>query len=119
MSLQIEPIARITSIIYAGFGFLFWIAYCLRTTVDYITLPVGIIAPLLNLNVNLNFHRSASVFANLGFLLGSIACYALTGWLTAAAAVGCFNLVARFKGGISADFALLRPKQERQTASVQ
>ena len=118
--MQIEPIARITAIIYAGFGFLFWIAYCLSTAVDYyITLPVGIIAPLLNLNVNLNFTFASSVFVNLGFLLGSIACYALTGWLTAAAAVGCFNLVARFKGGISADFALLRPKQERQTASAQ
>jgi hypothetical protein len=43
VSLRIEPIARVSAIIYATFGFLFWITYCL-SDVDTITLPIGVIA---------------------------------------------------------------------------
>jgi hypothetical protein len=76
------------------------------SNVDTITLPVGVIAPLLHLNVNFDFHRSPSVLVNCLFLLGSLAAYAAIGWLTAALAVTCFNVAARLKGGISTDFVL-------------
>jgi hypothetical protein len=113
IALRVQPIARTLAIVYAAFGLLFWIAFCLND-VEYITLPVGVIAPLLNFNFNFNFHRSHDVVHNALLLLGSILSYALSGWLTAAAAVICFNVVARWKGGIDADFISLRQKRKSE-----
>lgn len=98
------------AIIYALFGTVFWITYYL-SNVEYITLPVGVIGPLLHLNFNLKFTRSTDVTYNMLLLLGSAASYALTGWLTAAAGVICFNVAARWRGGIDADFISFRQKR--------
>jgi hypothetical protein len=102
------------AIVYAAFGLLFWITFCLGNA-EYITLPVGIIAPLLHLSFNLNFHRSTDLTYNGLLLLGSIVSYALTGWLTAAAAVICFNAVARWKGGVKSDFISFSETRQPET----
>jgi hypothetical protein len=115
IGLRIAPVARIAAIIYAAFGFLFWIAFS-WSDVGVITLPVGVIAPLLHLNVNFNFPRSASVLVNCCYLLGSLVAYAVTGWLTAALAVTCFNLAAKLKGGFNTDFVLFRPERREMLA---
>ena len=117
IGLRLEPIARVSAIIYAAFGLLFWIAFSL-SDVGAITLPVGVIAPLLHLNVNFNFPRSTSVLVNCLYLLGSLAAYAATGWLTAALAVTCFNLIAKLKGGVRASFVVLRPEQQEPESAV-
>lgn len=107
---KVRPIAFVFAVIYAALGVFFWITYCV-STVDYITLPVGFIAPLSNLNFNFHLHRSSSIPYNLLLLLGSILSYGFSGWITSAIAVICFNAIAKTKGGISADFVRLREKQ--------
>ena len=107
VALKTEPIARLFAMIYACFGFVTWLAFAFSGT-GYITLPFGIIGPMVHLNVNLVFRRSTDLLYNLLLLIGSILCFAVTGWLTAAAGVLCFNLVAKRKGGIPADFISLR-----------
>jgi hypothetical protein len=107
LALKIQPIARVFATIYAVFGLLSWIAFRVAG-MSYITLPFGIIGPLVHLNFNLTLPRSNNLFYNLLLVLGSIGSFALTGWLTAAVGVFCFNLVAKRRRGISADFVSLR-----------
>lgn len=118
IALKVQPIARTVALIYAAFGLVFWITF-LVSNVDYISLPVGIIPPLLHLNFNFQFHRSTDLAYNAMLLLGSIVSHALTGWLTAAAAVICFNVVARWRGGIDADFISLHEERKPETVLSQ
>ena len=112
---KIQPIASVFAVIYAALGAFFWLSYCV-SGVEYITLPVGLIAPLLRLNVNFNLHRSSDVLYNVLLLLGSVLTYAFSGWLTSALAVLCVNVVAKMRNGIDADF--IRIREQRQTESA-
>ena len=118
VALRIQPIARVVAAIYAVFGASFWMAYCLSKA-QYLTLPVGLIAPMVHFNFNFNFHRSTDVVYNVLLLLASIAGYALTGWLTAAVLIICFNVAAWLKGGIDADFISFRENQHPERALAQ
>jgi hypothetical protein len=115
MALRIQPIARVVAAIYAIFGASFWITYCFSKA-PYLTLPVGIVAPMVHFNFNFHFHRTTDVVYNVLLFLASIAGYALTGWLTAMALVICFNVAARWKGGIDADFISFRENRHPETA---
>ena len=107
VALRIQPIARVVAAIYALFGASFWITYCFSEA-PYLTLPVGLVAPMVHFNFNFHIHRTNDVAYNLLLFLASVVGYALTGWLTAMALVICFNLAARLKGGINADFISFR-----------
>src|ERR1700733_3587604 len=107
VALRIQPIARVVSAIYAIFGATFWISYCLSTA-QYLTLPIGIVAPMIHLNFNFHFNRTTDVLNNVLLFFASLAGYALTGWLTAMVLVISFNVVAKLKGGIEADFISFR-----------
>jgi hypothetical protein len=115
VALSVQPIARVVAAIYAIFGASFWIAYCFSKAA-YFTLPVGLVAPMVHFNFNFNFHRTTDVVYNLLIFLASVAGYALTGWLTATALVICFNVAARLKGGINADFIAFGENQHPETA---
>ncbi len=115
MALRIPPIARVVAAIYAIFGASFWIAYCFSKA-PYLTLPVGIVAPMVHFNFNFNFQRTTDAVYNVLLFLASVAGYALTGWLTAMALVICFNVAARWKGGIDADFISFRENRHPETA---
>ena len=65
-------------------------------------LPVGMVAPMVHFNFN--FQRTKDPVYKTLLFFASIVGYALTGWLTSMALVICFNLAARLKGGIDADF---------------
>jgi hypothetical protein len=99
MALRIQPIARAVAAIYAIFGASFWITYCFSKA-EYLTLPVGIVAPMVHFNFH--FHRTTDVVYNVLLFLGSVAGYALTGW--------------RWKGGIDADFISFRENRHPETA---
>ena len=60
MALRIQPIARVVAAIYAIFGATFWITYCFSKA-EYLTLPVGIVAPMVNFSFNFHFHRTSNV----------------------------------------------------------
>ena len=115
---KIQPIASVFAIIYAALGAFFWIAYCV-SRVDYITLPVGFIAPLLNLSFNFHLARSSNILYNLLLLLASLLSYGFSGWLTSAVAVICFNAIAKMKGGINAGFIRLQEQRSHESLVTQ
>jgi hypothetical protein len=101
MSLRVAPVARTLAIIYGVLGFTYLPTLLLMSAKE-MTLPVGIVAPLVHLN--LNFHLPLPTHFLTGVLSAVAAslCYAVTGWLTGVAAVFVFNFVARLIGGIEA-----------------
>lgn len=115
IALKIQPIARVVAAIYALFGAFFWITYCFSQA-QYFTLPVGIVAPMVHFNFNFHFQRTTDVVYILLLLVGSVAGYALTGWLTAVTLIFCFNGVARLKGGIDANFISFRENRHSEVA---
>jgi hypothetical protein len=90
------------AILYAGFSPLIVISMLLSKA-DYLRIPLGLVAPPLTfLNINFDIQRPEHFMSGMLFLLFGAACYAATGWLTGAAAVVCFNFIARRTGGIEA-----------------
>ena len=119
LALRIQPIAKVVAAIYGLFGIVFWITFCF-TKAPYLTLPVGLVAPMVHFHFNFNFnvHRANDVAYNVLLFLASVIGYALTGWLTAMALVICFNLAAWLKGGIDADFISFRENQHPQSGAA-
>jgi len=115
VALRIQPIAKLVAAIYGLFGVLFWVTYAFGKA-PYLTLPVGLVLPWVHFNFNFNFHRSTDAVYNVLLFLASVVGYALTGWLTAMVLVICFNVAARLKGGIDADFISFRENQHPETA---
>jgi len=115
VALRIQPIARVVAAVYALFGASFWITYCLSKA-EYLTLPVGLVAPMVHFSFNLHFHRTTDVAYNVLIFFASVAGYALTGWLTAMALVICFNVAARLQGGIDSGFISFRENQQAERA---
>ncbi len=71
---------------------------------------------MVHFSFNFHFHPLLTLVYNVLLFLASVAGYALTGWLTAMALVICFNLAARLKGGIDADFISFRENQAPERA---
>ena len=95
--------ARILSVVYAFLGLIRFLMFAFSGD-GYITLPIGVIAPLIYLNVNLNLPRSTSMAYIIFIFFAAIISYAVSGWITGAAAVLCFNFVAKRMGGIDAKY---------------
>jgi hypothetical protein len=110
MALRIQPIAKVMAGIYAIFGVSFWVSYCVGKA-PYLTLPVGLVGPMVHFGFNFHFQRTTDIAYNVLLFLASVASYALTGWLTALVLVICFNLAARLKGGIDPGFISFRKNQ--------
>jgi hypothetical protein len=103
MSVRVTPIARILAIAYAVFGIVAFLQFAV-SSVQYLTLPFGVVAPLVHLNLNLNLARSTNVYYNLFLCLASVVSYSLTGWLTGAVVALCFNQIAKYTGGVDAKY---------------
>jgi hypothetical protein len=101
-----EPVARVVAIIY---GFIGLGAFCLSefTRASQLTLPFGVLAPIFQLSFNLNVPRPNGVFSGVMAGVAEILAYAVTGWITGAAAALCFNIVCRRVGGIDAKYVLI------------
>jgi hypothetical protein len=69
-----------------------------------LTLPLGILAPVIHLNFNFNVPRPSGVLSGLLAGAAEILAYAVTGWITGAATALCFNIVCRQLGGIDAKY---------------
>ena len=103
ISVRLEPVARVLCLIYAVFGLGAFLLFEFSDT-QYLTLPLGIVAPLFHLNVNFNLPRSTSFVLTVLCGIAEILAYAATGWITGAAAAWCFNVVAKLMGGIDAKY---------------
>jgi hypothetical protein len=103
VSVRVASVARVVGIAYAGFGIVAFYLFAVHGA-EQLTLPVGIVAPLVYLNLNLHLARSTSVFYNIFLALSSVISYGLTGLLTGAVSALCFNFVAKHTGGIDAKY---------------
>jgi hypothetical protein len=112
ISIRVEPVAQILAIMYGFFGLGAFVFYAL-TNASYLTLPFGVIAPLIHLNLDINLGRSTSVAYNLFGCLAAVLSYALTGWLTGAGLTLCFNLIAKMVGGIDTKYFSTRDAAAR------
>src|ERR1700692_1411467 len=90
MSFRVTPVARI------------YVPTLLLVGAKEMILPVGIVAPLVWLNLNLHLPLPNHFVTGILSAVATSLCYALTGWLTGTAAVLAFNFVARRLGGIDA-----------------
>lgn len=109
-SVKIEPVARIFAILYFAFGFVYFFSVSLHRT-DNITFPLGVLAPLVYLNLNFTFPRSTEVFGAAIQLACCLFSYCVTGWVTGAAFIICLNFIAKRFGGISARFVNVEKPQ--------
>ena len=105
ISVRLGPVARVFSVVYAFLGIVCFCQFAFSDA-EYLTMPFGIIAPLIYLNFNFKLQRSTDVFYNLLGCFAGIIAYAISGWITGAAAVICFNFVAKRMGGIDAKYVL-------------
>ena len=98
-----EPVARVLAILYGVLGALiFCVAEISRA--PYLTLPFGVVAPVFHLSFNFNVPRPDGVFSGVMAGFAEILAYAVTGWITGAAAALCFNILCRRLGGIDAKY---------------
>jgi hypothetical protein len=103
VSVRPLPVARIVAIVYALIGLASFLVFEFDGA-QTLTIPLGIVAQLFNLNLNTNLPRPATFFPQVLLGFGNIFAFALTGWLTGAFAALCFNLVAKYTGGIDAKY---------------
>ena len=101
MSLRVAPVARVLAIVYGVVGFTYVPTLLLMGAKEMI-LPVGIVAPLVFLSFNLHFALPTHFLTGILSAIAASLFYAVTGWLTGAAAVLAFNFVARRMGGVEA-----------------
>ena len=102
MSLRVRPVARILAILYGVVSPLA-VILMMFSNAQYLRIPLGLIAPpLVYLNINFDIQHPTHFLTGILLLLFGAACYAATGWLTGAAAVVCFNFIARRTGGVEA-----------------
>jgi hypothetical protein len=101
MSFRIVTVARVLAIVYGVFG-LTYVPTLLLMGAKEMILAVGIVAPLVFLNLNLHFALPTHFLTGILSAVAASLCYAVTGWLTGATAVLAFNFVAWQLGGIEA-----------------
>ena len=101
LSLRIIPVARILAIVYGAMS-PFLIIGMLLSKAQYIRIPLGVVAPLLYLNINFDLEHPTTFVGGALMIVFGAACYGITGWLTGTFAVLCFNFVAGRMGGVEA-----------------
>ena len=107
LSVKIEPVARVMAILYAVLGFVIFIVWALGDA-PWINLPIGFVAPMLNLSLSIHLTRSSDLLATALECLGAILSYGVSGWLSGMAFVLCFNAVTQKLGGIDVKYVTYR-----------
>lgn len=110
ISIRVEPVARVLAIAYSFFGLVAFIVFAAGSA-EALTLPFGVLAPLFQLNVNLNLPRSGGILYNIFSCAAAVLSYSVTGWITGAAAAICFNVIAKWRGGIDAKYVRVAKDQ--------
>jgi hypothetical protein len=101
MSLRVMPVAKIIAIIYGVLGILY-VPEVLLTGATQMTLPLGILTPLVFFSFNLHLPVPTHFLSGVLSALAACVFYTISGWLTGTAAVLSFNSVAKYMGGIDA-----------------
>ena len=91
------------AIAYAVFGLVAFLLFVAGGD-QYLTLPFGVVAPLVHLNLNFNVERSTGLLYNIFLCVAATVSYSLTGWATGAVGALLFNVIAKHTGGIDAKY---------------
>ena len=103
IAVKAQPVAVILTILYATSGFVVWLWYAF-TGAPSLKLPLGFLAPMLQLSLYLDVAKSSSILWNLLLCIASVISYAVTGWISGSIMAFLFNLVAKWMGGIDARY---------------
>ena len=103
VGIRVEPFARVLAITYTIFGLTAFTVFLVGNS-DSLTLPFGILAPLVSLDFTLKLPRSSGVLYHVFLCVAAVLSYAFSGWVTGVAGVLCFNTVAKQTGGIDAKY---------------
>ena len=91
------------AIAYAVFGLVAFLLFAVKGD-QYLTLPFGVVAPLVHLNLNFNLERSTGLFYNIFLCVAAVVSYSRTGWVTGALGTLLFNVIGKHIGGIDAKY---------------
>lgn len=117
ISVRVSPVANVLAIVYAIFGLSAFLQYAVSNA-QYLTLPLGILAPLFHLNFNFNLARSGGVLYNTFLAVAAVLSYASTGWITGAIAAVLFNVIAKQMGGIDAKYVSVASEEAPAKSAV-
>ena len=104
IAIRVRPVCIAFSCLYSIVGLFAFIQYCFLEELQQFTFPVGIIAPFVHFNINLNVPRSMTTQAPVLYAIGAVLAYAVSGCISGFVGVCLFNLIARKMGGIDAQF---------------
>ena len=104
IAIRVRPVCIAFSCLYAVVGLSSFIQYCFLEQMQQFTLPVGIIAPFVHFNINLNIPRSMTASAPLLYAIAAVVAYAVSGCISGLIGTYLFNFIARIMGGIDARF---------------
>ena len=104
IAIRVRPACIAFSCLYAVVGLLAFIQYCFLEEMQQFTLPVGIIAPFMHFNINLNIPRSMTASAPAVYGIATVLAYAVSGCISGFVGTYLFNFIAHIMGGIDARF---------------
>jgi hypothetical protein len=117
ISVRVEPVARVLAIAYSIFGVSAFVLFT-ASSAETLTLPLGIVLPLLHLNININLARSTNMLYNVFLCIVTLVSYAVTGWITGVTVALCFNAVAKETGGIDAKYVVVASDDATANPSI-
>jgi hypothetical protein len=104
IAIRVRPVCIAFSCLYAVVGLFAFIQYCFLEEMQQFTLPVGIIAPFVHFNINLNIPRSMTASAPVVYAIAAVFAYAVSGCISGLVGTYLFNFIAGIMGGIDARF---------------
>lgn len=104
ISIHPGAVALVFAFTYAVFGLVDFVVYELSGHRHPFVLPIGILMGVFHLELNIPVAHSPDLLANALLCVAAVLCYGLTGSITGAVVVACFNFVAQKMGGIDAKF---------------
>jgi hypothetical protein len=120
VSVRIRPVAQLFAWIYGCLGVVQGFVFALGNA-EKVAFPLGIVAPLVHFNVNWIIARPANPGVAVLVVLLMVVSYAITGSITGALLVLCFNLASHIRGGVDATLVHLKresPAIEPQATGV-
>ena len=104
IAIRVRPVCLAFSCLYAVVGLFAFIQYCFLEEMQQFTLPVGIIAPFVHFNLNINVPRSMTASAPFAYAIVAMFAYAVSGCISGLIGTHIFNFIAGIMGGIDARF---------------
>jgi hypothetical protein len=118
IAVRVRPVCIAFSCLYAVVGLLAFVQFCFVEDMQQFTLPVGIIAPFVHFNINLNVPRSMTSSQPILYAVWAVLAYAVSGCISGLAATYLFNLIAGVMGGIDARFVKIVDEQAADSEGI-